>query len=102
MPKNRLGCRNLLWHSQLHDEPTSFFFYFIPIEAAHRRLSRRPHQLGGGVSATKPAEYQEIQAEEEQEGEHEEGREEDVGRRDSAKDKRATRRVRVAAEEDLG
>ena len=20
-----MGCRNLLWHSQLHDEPTSFF-----------------------------------------------------------------------------
>ena len=81
-----------------HDEPTSFFF-IIPIEAAHRRLPRRPPQLGGGVAATKPAGDQEIQAEEEQEGEHEEGREEDVGRRDSAKDKRATRRVRFAAEE---
>ena len=29
-----------------HDEPTSFFI-IIPIEAAHRRLSRRPPQLGG-------------------------------------------------------
>ena len=38
----------------------------------------------------------EVEAEE---GEHEEGRGEDVGRRDSAKDKRTTRRVRVAAEE---
>ena len=35
-----------------HDEPTSFFF-FIPIEAAHRRLPRRPSLLGGGVAATK-------------------------------------------------
>ena len=34
-----------------HDEPTSFFF-FIPIEAAHRRLPRRPSQLAGGVAAT--------------------------------------------------
>jgi len=75
------------------------FFSFIPIEASHRRLSRRPHQLGGVVAATKPAGDQEIQAEEEEEGGHEEGREEDVGRRDSVKDKRATRRVRFAAEE---
>ena len=34
-----------------HDEPTSFFF-IIPIEAAHRRLPRRPSLLGGGVAAT--------------------------------------------------
>ena len=33
------------------DEPTSFFF-FIPIEAAHRQLPRRPPQLGGGGPAT--------------------------------------------------
>ena len=33
-----------------HDEPTSFFI--IPIEAAHRQLSRRPPQLAGGVAAT--------------------------------------------------
>ena len=70
-----------------HDEPTSFFFFALSIpfllvalalpcgslsiksfflypwgDAAHRRLSRRPSLLGGGVAATKPAGDQEGKA----------------------------------------
>ena len=79
-----------------HDEPTSFFF-IIPIEAAHRRLPRRPSLLGGGVAATETGD-QEILARKEDEGGQEQGRGEDVGSGGSAGDQCAACRGRVAAE----
>ena len=44
-------------------------FFFIPMEAAHRWLPRRPPQLGGGIADTEPAKGQEERAVEEEEGE---------------------------------
>ena len=76
-----------------HDEPTSFFFS-IPIEAAHRRLPRRPPLLGGGVAATKPAGDREGWAEEEEEGGQQEGR------GDGTRDKRAACQGIGTAEEE--